>query len=270
MNDRTVVVAVCDDDRGILELIGASAKTVFEKKGLSAEVLTFSSVAALRRRMETMYFDLLLLDVEMPGTDGIEFGVQLRKEHSDGPAIIYISKCENRVFEAFQARPVCFVRKYNFLEDLTVAIELFLRQREEDGAKKLRFTTRKGVVAVAPEDILYIESYRNTQTLHMKRGDDIELQSTMDALTEELKPHGFLRVHKAYIVNYVNVERFGRDGIIVGGQRVEVSRRRFSEISAEYMRLVRSNGGSVVTGYTGTSKGKAETGGQTEQDSTER
>ena len=74
--DRTGIhLLVVDDDDRIRDLL----KTFLSKKGF--RVSTAESAETARRLMQTLAFDLLILDVMMPGENGFEFTQSLRKSH---------------------------------------------------------------------------------------------------------------------------------------------------------------------------------------------
>jgi two-component system, OmpR family, phosphate regulon response regulator OmpR len=86
-------ILVVDDDRRIRELISGF---------LRAEgylVSTASSAADARRHMHWLIFDLLVLDVMMPGETGIEFAKSLRAENNNVPVLMLsaLADTENRI-----------------------------------------------------------------------------------------------------------------------------------------------------------------------------
>lgn len=136
-----IKIALCDDDARALPVIAGAAESSFRAQGIQAEIQRFSSGEALLKAMEETHFQLLLLDIEMPGMDGIAIGKALR-EREDSTKIVYVSEAESRVFESFQVQPLGFVHKSNFLNDIAAVVELYKRtsEQEQDG-DLLEFTT---------------------------------------------------------------------------------------------------------------------------------
>ena len=66
-------IAVCDDDVTAREVISGSLKGVFAQHGVDAVLESYGSADALGADLCSKAFDLLLLDIDMPGTDGITF-----------------------------------------------------------------------------------------------------------------------------------------------------------------------------------------------------
>ena len=101
-------IALCDDDARALPVISGAARSAFSAKGVDPDIREFSSGRELLTALETTHFQLLLLDIEMPGIDGITLGKKLRAM-GDDTKIVYVSEAESRVFESFQVQPLGFV-----------------------------------------------------------------------------------------------------------------------------------------------------------------
>ena len=72
-------IAICDDDKTSANIIYGSVENIFLMHGTEARMFTYSSARALVEGMKNHVFDLILLDIEMPGTDGIALGRALRE-----------------------------------------------------------------------------------------------------------------------------------------------------------------------------------------------
>ena len=121
-----IKIALCDDDARALPVIAGAAESAFNSQGIQTEIYRFSSGPALLEAMERTHFNLLLLDIEMPGMDGIAVGKKLRSMEDD-IKIVFVSEAESRVFESFQVQPLGFVRKSNFLNDIAAVVELYIK-----------------------------------------------------------------------------------------------------------------------------------------------
>lgn len=73
-------IAVCDDDVMAVGAIRGAVEKVLNEQGLAVEISEYYAVKTLRSALQQQSFDLLLLDIDMPGISGIEFGRMLRRE----------------------------------------------------------------------------------------------------------------------------------------------------------------------------------------------
>lgn len=235
-----VNIALCDDDQRALPVIAGAAKSAFSAQGMTAEIQVFSSGDELLKAMEKTLFQLVLLDIEMPGLDGITIGKALR-ERDDDIGIIYVSEAESRVFESFFIRPLGFVRKSNFLNDISAVIQFYIRERSRNAREDLLdFTTRTGRRALKCRHICYVESSKNYQLLHLDGvNTPVEVKMTMLQLEKMTEPFCFVRVHKGYIVNYQFVQQINTNDLILqDGTKIPIGRSKITEAKIKYINLI--------------------------------
>ena len=181
-----------------------------------------------------------MLDIEMPDMDGIAVGKSIRERGMEVP-IVYVSECENRVFDSFQVRPLGFVRKSNFLNDIAAVTELYLKTcAQESTGEYLEFQTRSGLLTLKSKQIRYIEGSRNYQLLYTVSGKEpIEVKMTMDKLEAMTEPYGFLRIHKGYLVNYQSIQRISSTTVILqDGTELPVGRSKAADIKSKFLSLL--------------------------------
>ena len=104
-----IKIALCDDDAKALPVIAGAAESAFQEKGIYTDIQRFTSGKALLQAMEQTRFQIILLDIEMPGMDGIAVGKKVRAQGND-TQIVYVSEADSRVFESFLVQPLGFVR----------------------------------------------------------------------------------------------------------------------------------------------------------------
>lgn len=228
-------IAVCDDERFAADSIASAAEHELSRRGAGAEVEVYTVLEDLAKRMDSVGFDLVLLDIEMPGIDGIQFGRALR-EIGFGTDIIYVSNSEERVFESLSLRPLGFVRKSHFNADMSEAVETFVRERRKTGTNRtitLKMAHAMGTFDV--DDIAYVEAHRREKTLHLANGHTVEVLTTLDEMGEKLAPFGFFRVHKGFLVNFAHVRQLSSKGFLVGEDLVPIGRSKAEEARRAYM-----------------------------------
>ncbi|HIV63564.1 MAG TPA: LytTR family DNA-binding domain-containing protein [Firmicutes bacterium] len=243
---ESIRVAICDDEENIVDIMLSAVRAAFAKRGVSVEIETFTSAEPLWRSMKLRIFDLLFLDIEMPKIDGIEFGERLRR-NNDRTEIVYVSAREDRVFDAFKVRPFDFIRKSNFLGDLSKVINNYLAMLESRKGGTVTVLSKSGIMNVPLSDVKYFEGYGKTQLIHLAgKKETINVNRSMEKLEEDLGPKGFIRIHKGILVNYRFISRIlVSDVELTDGEVLPLSRRKVTAIKARYLELLRG-GGSVI------------------------
>lgn len=235
-----VKIALCDDDVNALPIIAGAADSAFRARGIRPEIVRFTSGKTLLESMEKTRYQIILLDIEMPEMDGIAVGRVIR-DRGDNTPIIFVSECESRVFESFLIRPLGFVRKSNFLNDIAAVAELYIKTcAQEQNSEYLEFTTRSGLLTLKSKQIRYIEGSRNYQMLYTTSSPEpIEVKMTMDKLEALTEPQGFIRIHKGYLVNYHYIQRIQSNQLVLqDGTELPIGRSKMAEVKMKYLSLI--------------------------------
>lgn len=148
-------------------------------------------------------FDVVFLDISMAGMDGIELGYALRYDH-ENLAIIYQTAYDHHALKAFDVGAVDYLLKPYTIENLERAIA---RVTINPATKELRLISKAGDnhYLLSPQDLYYVKAdlseviFRSVEgfSYYPKKISDVE------AL---LEPHGFLRIHRSYLINLNRVK----------------------------------------------------------------
>lgn len=232
-------ICVCDDDEIAVGMIAGAVEGSLKKRGVFANITTCRNADMLREATRTKVFDLILLDIDLSGDDGIGIAARLR-ESRDSTDIIFVSGCENRVFESLKVEPIGFVRKNSFMKDLGTYMDVFLRRYAARDGMTVTVTHNKSILRLAVDDIIYIEGALKKQRISVKGGGEYTLSSSMKQAERDLGPFGFIRIHSGFLVNYRYIKLIGeRDVVLNDGRRLPVSRNRVKEVRERYFDLMR-------------------------------
>ncbi|HEV2748265.1 MAG TPA: LytTR family DNA-binding domain-containing protein [Allosphingosinicella sp.] len=174
------------------------------------------------RMAEAVNPDLLLLDIAMPGMDGIEVARQLAASSVD-PAVIFITAFDNFAVAAFDVAAVDYLMKPVEQERLVRALA---RAREQiakgRGVGRSHSKTRyveefwvpdhNGLVRIAARDVDRITAERDYMRLHVGPRSWL-IYRTIAKLEEELDPELFIRVHRSAILRRDTIAGLTRDGM---------------------------------------------------------
>ena len=235
-------IAVCDDEKLALDVVSSAVKSLMNKYSVTGGVETFFSARDFLERTKTKTFDLIFLDVEMPELSGIKLGKILRAS-LDAVEIIFVSGREDKVFDTFEVSPFAFVRKSKLLTDLESAFLRFAKgEKEKASDNKIILKKRSGIAAIDVNLIEYIESNRNFQNVLMSDGSVAETSSSMAEIEKTLSKHGFLRVHRGYIVSLRFIKSLSFSAITMkNGAEIPVSRGLMPTIKLKFMEFLQEN-----------------------------
>ena len=170
--------------------------------------------------------DLVLLDLTMPGLDGIEVAKKLAKLASP-PAIIFVTAHESFAVEAFDLDAVDYVLKPVASERLERAIGRALAKRgeapdaeETPWLQELWVPHRSELVRVSVCDVRRIDAERDYVRLYVGDKTYLLLQ-TIAGLEEKLDPESYIRIHRSTILRKDHIAGLRHDGLGVWSVELE-------------------------------------------------
>jgi two-component system LytT family response regulator len=148
-------------------------------------------------------FDVAFLDISMAGMDGIELGYALRYDHED-LAIIYQTAYDHHALKAFDVGAVDYLLKPYTVENLERAIA---RVTLNPTPKELRLISKAGDnhYLLSPQDLFYVKADLSEVMFRSQEGFSYYPKKISD-VEALLEPHGFLRIHRSYLINLNRVK----------------------------------------------------------------
>ena len=243
MTDEPLRVLIVDDEPLAVErlqLLLARCEGV-------ALVGTAADGEAALRIAEAVGPDLLLLDISMPGMDGIEVARALSSSSVD-PAVVFVTAFDNFAVAAFDVAAVDYLMKPVALDRLQQSLDRARAGlRRGNGARERPAPSRyveefwvpdhHGLVRIAARDISRITAERDYMRLHVGARSWL-IYRTISKLEEELDPALFIRVHRSVILRRDTITGLGRDGMghwtarLAGGDEVRIGRSHIADVKA--------------------------------------
>ena len=238
-----IKIALLDDDKTALLISKGAIESFFQEKNVAISLDAFTSPVTFLSMAKEENYRLVFLDIDMPEINGLDVGKQL-KGFNPQTDIIYLSQREDLVFDTLQLHPFGFIRKSKIIQDFANVLELFvntaLNQNSEN--KKITISSKTETLSADIDQIMYIEGNKNYQTFYLKDGNVFDARVLMGDLEIKLKEHGFIRVHKGYLVNYLYIRQIGTNEVTLTNNKVlPLSSKRKDDIMEEYLSITRKN-----------------------------
>ena len=231
-------IAICDDEKNIRELIGDKVKKQFPE----AEVDFYASGDELL--VSDKSIDILFLDIQMSGKNGMETARELRKKDKE-VIIIFVTAVEEYVFQAFDVGAFHYIVKpiddKKFIEVLCRAVEEYdanLKNMQKQPQEEKYIMIHNGGVHIKVniDDIVYAEVFNRKVVIH-KLEETIEYYGKMSDL-EAVAGESFFRSHRAYLVNFKYVERYDASTIYLEKGTAIMSKQNYPEFVKKYMKYM--------------------------------
>ncbi|TWR25613.1 response regulator transcription factor [Mucilaginibacter achroorhodeus] len=184
---------------------------------------------------------LLILDINLPGIDGVTFAGML-KNGSAGttPKVILISGSKEYAVDGYKVDAIDYlVKPFQYQDFYKAAAKALSVSKSVKPAEALTdhlfLKVEHALVRVGIADILYVESFKDYIKVFTTTGMVTAL-STLKSIEDKLTPHGFIRIHRSFIINPAKVEsiqhmtvKIGKTTIPVTEQYRDAFRKHFEE-----------------------------------------
>lgn len=214
-------IAIVEDEAAQRAQVRAGVEQYAARKGVKIDVREYASGDALLEGYAPG-FDLIFLDIDMPGRSGMECARVIRRTDRR-VMLIFCTNLVSCALDGYAVQALDFLVKPVSATRIGEALDkacCFLRERVP---RVLTLHTQDGMVTVRSCDILYAETYGRKLRVHTAKGT-LELRMAIAALEQELEPGAFFRVHNAYLVSLAHVSRFCGLTLSIGGDEIPVSR----------------------------------------------
>ncbi|GGD62012.1 response regulator [Erythrobacter arachoides] len=200
------------------------------------------------RLAEKLAPDLLLLDMTMPGMDGLQVASAARQQHSR-PAVIFVTAHENFAVDAFDLEAIDYVLKPVATDRLERAIERAIARRGQPGpspdasAQGERWLSefwvphRSELLRIDVAEVRRIDAERDYVRLHVGSASYLLLQ-TIAGLEEKLDPERFIRIHRSTILRRDSIRGLRHEGLGVwcaeldDGEELRIGRTYLKQVKA--------------------------------------
>ncbi len=230
-------IAVCEDEIEVQKMLAESIQKICP----NAAILCYLSGEAFLEADEQI--DILFLDIQMPGKNGMETARALRKRGMD-TILIFVTAIEEYVFQAFDVGAFHYLVKpfeqEKFAEVLRNAIKQKINQKanETEFPKKespcLMITTDGKHLTVNLKDIVYAEVFNRKIIIHTMDAE-IEYYGKMKEL-EQKAGELFYRSHRAYLVNLEYITKYNATTIWLEKGQALMAKQNYPEFVKRYLK----------------------------------
>ena len=231
-------IVICDDDMLTTAQLAELIKEYFENNHIKCpELVCYHDGESLLSDQGDK--DILFLDIEMPGMNGIQVGRRL-KEENDKQIIFIITSYPEYLDDAMRFRVFRYLSKpldkQRFFRNMKDAVDLYYTV-----TVKIPVETRRGVHIVQASSIIAVEARGRKVTVHTTNGD-LESVRNMQYWLKQLPKNCFFQTHRSFIVNFEHVTNFDHSLIELSAHQFKayLTRRKYSAFKEAYLLYLES------------------------------
>lgn len=230
-------IAFCDDDLSALNEINVLLDQYRVAHNQDITYAAFHSSLELLADIEKgMRFDVLLLDVVMPGENGINAAREIR-QYDEAVKIIFLSSSSEYAVQSYTVGAYFYQMKPIWAESFFSLMDSVIGECEKTQRQSLILRCKSGISKINLEKLEYCEIISHTLFFHMENGVVMESIGSLDDLCGQLAQYeNFLRPHRSYVVNMEYVSNISYKAITMDSRtQIPIPHGKCSEIKERYL-----------------------------------
>lgn len=231
-------IAVLDDEDMYIDRVCKITEKCMEQMGMDYSICVYKNGRdVLEELKKGRYFDVYLLDMELPDINGLEVAKQIRRRLSES-ILIYITHYVNYSIKAYEVNTYRYILKTELEVNLPQAylamVEALKRRKKQDMFYMIeRYGQREKIYY---RDIYYLKKDKKYVDIVHKDGVS-SVRISLGTMLEELQGEEFLMIDRSYVVNINHVRLLKNDSVyITNGEILPVSRPKLSSVRDAIMK----------------------------------
>jgi DNA-binding LytR/AlgR family response regulator len=229
--------AIVEDETQIRNYIKNTLIKSFENQQVHITFDSFSSGEKFLSMFDQHYhFDLIFLDIEMPGMDGISICRRIREVAPD-TLVVFISNKEELVFQTFEVQPFRFIRKSEYDKQLPFLVQAIIGQLNAQNSQMIRIhePSSGDIFSFDVKKVLYVEAQRKNCRI-VTTTNELIIQCKLMELEEKLSEFFFIKPHRSYLVNCQYIFYVGKNSLqLTNKEEIPISRGKVEEIKQLFL-----------------------------------
>lgn len=233
-------IAICDDENTITTQIETFLVDISQREHIPIETDVFFSGQTLEQQiLSGQRYDLIYLDIQMEGGDGITTAENIRKT-DENALLIFVSAYDRYLMALFRLDVFSFLKKPL---DKARFEKIFLSANQKICKQRFYFVYRyKNTEYKIPcIDIMYFESYGRKIAIHLSNNTVECFNGKLSEVEKQLHAGKipFLRIHKSYFVNFHYIKARAKTEVtLTDGTKLPVSKAVGNDFGKQYSKLL--------------------------------
>ena len=243
-----ICVGFCDDEMEVQHQFLLLLNQYRSSHSCEICCKTFCSPLDLLAEVERgTRFDILFLDVLMPGQNGIHAAQEIRNVDSN-VKIIFLTNSPEYALESYSVGAFYYQMKPLEEHALFRLMDSVLAVCRQENENSLLLRCKNGITRVEIRKLVYCEILHRTLFIHLADGTVLESIGSLDELCIQLQPYGcFLRVHRSFLVNLSHIQSLSfRAAVLSGGAQIPIPRGKYNEIKQAFLDYAFQNGQVIL------------------------
>lgn len=231
-------IAICDDERNMVMQNEEIVKNTLQACGVGYDIVTYTRSSNLLSDIaeDKFFYDLILLDIEMPEISGMELAGKI-KEYLPNVKIIFITSHVEYAIDAYELSVFRYVPKSNAQKRLEAAVADASKLLELEAGQEYTIQTNSRLERIPYKDILYIvRDGKNAEIV--SNTSKSKVRKSLQQVYEELDAPEFIFIERGCIVNILHIMKI-QDGMVClkNQEMLPISRSHLQDVKQQIARF---------------------------------
>lgn len=229
-------IAICEDDTTQQNILTAALDSYLTPVGDHVQYDVYHNGLDLLASINTHLYDILLLDILMPGFTGMETAKEIRESNEKIP-IIFLTTSQEFAVESYKVHAFDYLLKPVDQNALFETLNRIYAATEVALEKSIILQTAKAIYVLSLSQIEFVEINNRTLSFHLINGTVKSISGRLSDYEDTLLNHPeFLKVHRSYIINMDFMKALNQKSFItLTGNEVPISRNLLHAIQKRYI-----------------------------------
>jgi len=168
-------------------------------------------------------YDIIFLDIEMPGINGMDTAEQIRAQDSE-VTLVFITNLVQYAIRGYAVRALDYVLKPISYGTFALKLEKAIKMADQHTSGKIILRLPDGIQRLSTREIYYVEVQRGVLRYVTALGE-FNVRGTLQSVEANLQQYHFVRCNYWYLVNLLHVSRVSKEKVEVAGIELQISRR---------------------------------------------
>lgn len=231
-------IAICDDEQDAVVLHEEMVRKSLQTCGIGYKITTYTQSSNLLYDItdDGFFYDLILLDIEMPGVTGMEISEKI-KPFLPNVKIIFVTSHLEYAIDAFELSIFRYVPKDNLDNRLVAAVTDAAKLIELEAGKEYAIQTSSRMEKIPYKDIYYIQRDGKNASIVSSTGIS-KVRKSLQQVYDELNTPEFIFIDRGYIVNIIQIMKISHGmAVLKNGEQLSISRSHLQEVKQQINRF---------------------------------
>lgn len=228
-------IAIVEDEINVAKQIEKYLNGFVDENGIAISSKIYNDADSFLNDYKNN-FDLVFMDIELPGTNGFDASVKLR-EMDKNVMIVFVTNLMQYAVKGYFVNAFDFIVKPFNYEDFAIKLKRIFKSLLSNQNKKVIINYRGGKKVVSIFDIVYVEVSKHVLAYHLRK-ENVVTSGTLKKVIEEINDSNFALCNQCYLVNLRFVKEISDNTVVVGDDSLQISapkRKEFCKALTKYL-----------------------------------